>query len=133
MTIDMSKFISHHRIFYHHTDAAQVVYYAAYLHLLEEARSEFLLSKGLSMPDYLKAGMSFPVVRVEIDYRASACYGDHIAITTAVDRIGNTSIAFAQEITRQNTSLVLAKTIWVCVGPDLKKILVPDDMRKALQ
>ncbi len=128
----MSTFISHHRIFYHHTDAAQVVYYGTYLHLLEEARSEFLLNNGLNMTDYLKGGISFPVVHVEIDYRASARYGDHLQIATVIDRIGHTSVAFVQEITRQDVLLVCAKTIWVCLGPQLKKIPVPDDMRKAL-
>jgi len=39
------------QIYYHDTDAGGVVYYGRYLNYLEEARTEFLVQRGLPGPE----------------------------------------------------------------------------------
>ncbi|MFA5388333.1 MAG: YbgC/FadM family acyl-CoA thioesterase [Candidatus Omnitrophota bacterium] len=120
------------KIYYHDTDAGGVVYYANYLRHLEEARSEFCLSKGVDIPVYSREGVLFPVVRVEIDYKSPARYGDVIRIFTAIEKIGFSSIRFRQEIKKGELTLVNAMTVLACVNEAMKPIAMPDRIKKEL-
>lgn len=128
----MQSFHIERKIYYHHTDAEGVVYYANYLQFLEEGRSQFLLHGGINTSNYLKQGIIFPVVHIEIEFKSPARYGETVKIQTRIDHIGNSSIHFIQEIMKGDTILVKAKTVWACVGNDFKSILVPDDFKKTL-
>jgi len=119
-------------MYYHNTDSGGVVYYGNYFLLLEEGRVEFLLNKGVSTAEYASEGIVFPVVCVDIKYKSPARYGDVVKIFTRVEKIGNTSMHFVQEIKRDEKLLVEAKTVWACVGPDFQTITVPDKIRKAI-
>jgi acyl-CoA thioesterase FadM len=70
---------------------------------------------------------------VEINYLSPGRYGDIFQIFTQVERIGNSSIHFVQEIQKDKTILVTAKIIWVCLGKDHKAKPVPREIRHALQ
>ncbi len=120
-------------VYYHHTDAGGVVYYAAFLAFLEEGRSAFCLERGLSLPHLSREGVGFPVVHFEADYRLPGRYGDALRITTRVERIGNSSLHFRQVITRGPEVLLEAKTVWACMGKDLAAQPVPDAIRRALE
>jgi acyl-CoA thioester hydrolase len=109
-----------------------VVYYAAYLEHLEEGRSEFLASKGVDLVQYSREGIVFPVVRIEVDYKRPARYGDLVRICTSVEKIGNCSITFSQEIKREEEILIQAKIIWACVDNAMKPRRIPDPIKKAL-
>lgn len=128
----MSDFFIERRIYYHHTDAGGVMYYGNYFSLLEEGRVEFLRSRGVSTGEYAVKGIVFPVVSVDIKYKSPARYGDIVKIFTKVDKIGNSSMHFAQEIKRDDKLLVEAKTVWVCIGPDFKTVPVPAAIKKAI-
>ena len=90
----MDDFCIEKKIYYYDTDAGGVVYYANYLKYLEEGRTEFCLSKGVSMKDWADKGVIFPVVHVEIDYKFPAKYQDKLKIFTRVERVGNSSVQF---------------------------------------
>jgi acyl-CoA thioester hydrolase len=120
------------RVYYHHTDAGGIVYYATYLHFLEEGRFEFLKSQGLDTGVLAKEGILFPVVHVSIDYKSPARYGDVIRILTQVERVGKSSVHFAQEIRRGETLLVKATTVWACIGNEFKTRPLPEGLRDVL-
>lgn len=125
--------LEHHierKVFYHHTDAGGVVYYATYLHFLEEGRFEFLLSRGIDTSALAKQGIVFPVVHLSVDYKAPARYGDTIKIYSRVEKIGNSSVHFHQEIKREDVLLVKAATVWACVGRDFQARALPEEMTK---
>ena len=128
----MKESILRNKIYYHDTDAGGIVYYARYLEHLEEARSEMLADRGIVVSEYARKGVVFPVVHLEIDYKSPARYGDTIEIRTSVEKIGNASIQFHQNITRDGVTLIEAKTIWACVSLSMKPCRVPDEIRKAL-
>ena len=120
------------KIYYHDTDAGGVVYYANYLKHLEEDRSEFCLSKGISMVESAKEGVIFPVVHLEIDYKSPARYGDIVRVYTRIEKLGFSSIHFFQEIKNKDVLLVKAKTVWACVNEALKPIAIPDKIKQRL-
>ena len=119
------------KIYYHDTDAGGVVYYANYLKHLEEGRSEFCLSKGISMAESAKEGVIFPVVHLEIDYKSPARYGDIVRVYTRIEKLGFSSIHFFQEIKNKDVLLVRAKTVWACVNEALKPQPLPDKIKRA--
>lgn len=120
------------RIYYHDTDCGGVVYYANYLKHLEEGRTEFLRGIGIDTSEYAKRGILFPVVRIEIDYKAPARYGDLIEIRTSVEKIGNASVCFLQEIKRDGALLLMGKVVWACVDKDMKAKPVPEEIKEML-
>lgn len=121
------------KIYYHHTDCGGVVYYGKYLDFLEEARTEFLAEKGISVKELSDKGILFVVARQEIDYRAPAFYGDILEIDTRLTNISKVKFQFEYEIKNQKEKLISqAKTIMVCVGRDFKVKALPEQIKKKL-
>jgi len=121
------------RIYYHHTDCGGVVYYANYLKFLEEARTEFLEEKGISVKDLAAQGILFVVARQEIDYKSPAFYGDTLYIDTRITNTSRVKLEFEYEIKNQDGEIVcMAKTVMVCVGSDFKPQAIPEDIQKKL-
>jgi acyl-CoA thioester hydrolase len=125
----MNKF----RIYYHHTDCGGVVYYGTYLKFLEEARSDFLEEKGLSLKKLAEEGTLFVVARQEIDYKYPAFYADTLTVETRIGQVSGVRIEFLNEIKNQDRRLIAkARTILVCVGQDLKPKSLPETVRSRL-
>jgi acyl-CoA thioester hydrolase len=120
------------KIYYHHTDAGGVVYYGRYLDFFEEARTEYLHNNGVFVPEYMKKGIVFVVVRIEVDYKRPARYGDEITVSARIGKLGNASIEFLQEIKKEDTVLVAAKAVLACIGSDFKAKPLPIEMKQAL-
>ncbi len=121
------------KIFYHHTDSAGVVYYANYLHFLEEARTEFLAEKGIIIKDLIQAGSFFVVSRQELDYRVPAQYGDILEITTEIKEISGVRITLEHKIRKDNIILVAqARTTLAYIGGDFRPKPIPREMREKI-
>jgi len=117
------------KIYYHHTDCGGVVYYANYLNFLEEARTEFLAQKGVSIKDLAEDGTMFVVARQEIDYKYPAVYGDILEVATLINGTSGVRVNFEHEIKNQEERLIVkAKTVLVCVGKDLKPKSIPEQI-----
>jgi acyl-CoA thioester hydrolase len=121
------------KIYYHHTDAGGVVYYANYLKFLEEARTGFLAQKGISVKELAQSGTLFVVARQEIDYKSPAFYADTLEVQTWVSNMSAAKMEFTARILKQDNQLVSqAKTILVCVDKNLKPKSIPDDIRNRI-
>ncbi len=121
------------KIYYHHTDCGQVVYYAKYLEFLEEARTEFFEDKGISIKELIKQGILFVVARQEIDYKAPAFYADTLYIDTRTTNISRVKLEFEYEIKNQNQQTVcMARTVMVCVDSHFKPQAIPEEMRNKI-
>jgi len=121
------------KIYYHHTDCGQVVYYAKYLEFLEEARTEFFEGKGISIKELAKQGVSFVVARQEIDYKSPAFYADILSIDTRVTEVGWVKLDFTYEMKNQNSQIVCtARTVMVCVNGNFKPQTIPEEIRDKL-
>ena len=122
------------RIYYEDTDAGGVVYYANYLRYFERARTEYLRERGLSVGELATQGCIFPVVRLEVDYRAPARHDDLLRIETCVLEVGKTSFTVGQHAVRavDGKLLVDAKVTLVCVNPRMKARRLPEELLQAL-
>ncbi|MGM0633902.1 MAG: acyl-CoA thioesterase, partial [Pseudomonadota bacterium] len=81
-------------------DLQGVVNHARYLHYLEHARHEFLVSSGLDFATLTAEGVIVVVVRAEVDYRLSLRSGDRMRISVAPRRRSRIRLDFHQTITR---------------------------------
>ena len=118
------------KIYYYDTDCGGVVYYGNYLKFLEEARTEFLANKGVSVNELTKQGVWFVVSRQELDYRHPAYYADILTIETKLNRISAVRMEFEYELKNQSgVILSFAKTTLVCVNKNFKPRAIPEDVR----
>jgi acyl-CoA thioester hydrolase len=105
------------KIYYEDTDCGGVVYYANYLRYMERARTEYLASRGYEVKKLMDEGTVFMVLRVEIDYRAPARYGDTIEIVTWVSEVSRITVNFRHTMKDKATGRVLvecmAKLVYV--------------------
>ena len=122
------------RIYYEDTDAGGVVYHANYLGYLERGRTEYLRGRGVSVKELADLGQIFPVVRLEIDFRAPAELDDLLTVSTEVRRVGRTSFTLRQQIMRplDERLLVDALITLVCVRPGMKARRLPEALIHAL-
>lgn len=128
----MAESLMKKKIYYHDTDAGGVVYYANYLKHLEEGRTEFCAERGLDTGRLFEEGVAFVVVRVEVDYKAPARYGDTLTVRTRIDRMGNSSLDFIQEAEREGKLLIRARTVWACVNRDFRPQRIPEEIKTKL-
>lgn len=117
-------------IYYEDTDCGGVVYYANYLRYMERARTEYLASKGLSVKRLMDEGAIFMVLRVEIDYKSPARYGDTIEVETWVRDATRATMIF-EHIMREKASqrvLVECRARMVFVDAKAKPKRLPQDI-----
>ena len=83
------------RIYYEDTDAGGVVYHAQYLHFMERARTEFLLSLGYknTMHD-----VAFIVREANIEWLFPARLYDQIEVLTEIKSANRLKVIFAHEV-----------------------------------
>lgn len=122
------------QIFYHDTDAGGVVYYANYLKYMEEARTIFLDSKGLSIQKLHQQGFLYAVRKCEIAYKSPARYGDIITCETILEKISAAQMIFNQKIFLKSNHLLLVEaTVYlVSLNKDFKPTPIPDNLRELL-
>lgn len=123
------------RVYYEDTDAGGVVYHARYLHFFERARTEFMRDQGVSVGELHNMGSVFPVVRLEIDYRAPAVLDDLLRVETQVLEVGKSSFTLGQQVIRalDGKLLVDGKVTLVCVGPGMKAKRLPENLVQVLR
>ena len=121
------------RIYYHHTDAGGVVYYANYLHFFEESRTELFRQKGIDLKELSAQGVMFVVCRQEVDYRHPAFYADELKIETIVAKAQGVRIEFAHNVVNQKGEAICsARTVMACVSSELRPKPIPEDIKSKL-
>jgi acyl-CoA thioester hydrolase len=123
------------RIYYEDTDAGGVVYHANYIKYLERARTEYFRCHGFNVAELAGNGFVFPVVRLEIDFKAPALHDDLLFVTTTPNRVGGSSFTLSQKIVRQNDGKLLAEGLvtLACINPAFKARRIPLEIRRMLE
>ncbi|HLF18532.1 MAG TPA: YbgC/FadM family acyl-CoA thioesterase [Candidatus Omnitrophota bacterium] len=121
-------------IYYHDTDAGGVVYYANYLKYMEEARTEFMDKKGVSIKELHREGFLYAVRQCSITYKQPARYGDVIRCTTELKKMTAAQLFFNQKIFDKKTGnlLVEAEVALVSLDKDFKAAAIPEHIRARL-
>jgi acyl-CoA thioester hydrolase len=122
------------RVYYEDTDVGGVVYHANYLKYFERGRTEFLRQRGLAVGELHRAGFIFPVIRMEIDFRAPALHDDLLRVETSVREVGKATFTVAQKVLRPADGRLLAEAmvILACIGPTLRPKRLPTELLMTL-
>lgn len=123
------------RVYYEDTDAGGMVYHSNYLKFFERGRTEYFRDRGVSVGEMARRGFVFPVVHLEIDYRAPALHDDLLRVETVVLEIRKSSFTLAQQVLRVIDGKLLAegKVILACVGPGMKPKRLPEEIIQAIK
>jgi acyl-CoA thioester hydrolase len=122
------------RIFYHDTDAGGVVYYGNYLKYLEEARTEFLEERGLSVKIFKERGLMYAVRYCNVKYCSPARYGDILICDAKLKKATAAQLIFDQQIHDKQTRhlIVDAEVSIVCLTDKFKASVIPDDLKELI-
>ena len=119
-------FIHNVKIYYEDTDSGGVVYYANYLKYFERARTEALLTIGLSN---LKIKDEFNCLIIvkscNIEYKKSAYLEDNLTIKSYISSVTKTSFVMDQSIYKDDVLIVDAKIHLVFVNKKGKPSKIP--------
>ena len=110
------------RVKYHETDQMGVVHHANYLHMFEEARTEYLRQKGISYRELEEAGVILPVVELNCNYRQPAVYDDLLTIEVEVENLKRVRVSFSYQVKRDDNLLVTASSVHPFVDEDFKPL-----------
>jgi len=125
------KFHYQVKVYYEDTDAGGVVYYANYLKFLERARTEALLSIGLSNTKIKKKFGALIIVKsCNIEYKKSARLEDELNIETHIISLKKTSLIMKQLIMLEKKLITDAEIHLVFVNSEGKPEKIPDKMIK---
>ena len=107
---------------------------AIYLNYLEAARVELLLNAELGLVHRIERRDVMPMlVRVEINYRKPAQFGDVLTIKHGLAHMGTKSFHLAYTIDDQNELRVAdGKVVMVLLGGAGTPIAIPDQIRGVL-
>lgn len=97
------------RVRFYETDGMRVVYHGNYANWLEEARVEYLRTAGITLDDWMREGIVFPIVDLHIRYLQSARYDDDVTVRTWLTHIDRAKLIFEYEIVRDATGELLVR------------------------
>jgi 4-hydroxybenzoyl-CoA thioesterase len=97
-------------------DPAGIAYYPNLVNFLHEAFEDFFRGHvGRSFPDVYAEGISFPTVKLEMEFVSPVRYGDSVDVAVAVERIGRSSVQTRYEGSVQGRPVFHARSIAVVV------------------
>ena len=122
------------RIYFHDTDAGGIVYYGNYLKYLEEARTEFLEKKGLSVAMFKERGLIYAVRKCSIVYRSPARYAETLLCSATLKKITAAQLIFDQTIHEKQSGRLVAEAevTLACLDKDFKPVQIPEDLKTQL-
>jgi acyl-CoA thioester hydrolase len=123
------------RVYYQHTDAAGVVYHGNYLDFMECARTELMQSLGFDLGHLARdEHLLFMVHSAQITYHRPARLNDMLLVGARLRALGRARLVFAQEVKREEVTLVSAEVTLACVDARTRKpIGVPEAIRRKLE
>lgn len=117
---------------YADTDAAGILYFAAWFPWMERMSTEVWFDRGLRHDQLLnRFGVQFVVRATTCDYLAVVRPYDEVDIEMALARIGRRSFRFAFTMTRACDATVVARATFtlVCVDRAGRSVPVPPELR----
>ena len=128
------EYLSEIKIRGYHADFYGHVNNARFLEFFEEGRWA-KLENVLDLRQLVKKGLVFLVVNINVNYRRAVAVGETVLVGTAVERIGNKSVALKQEIVFKETKEVAADAIVTFVIQDAggKAVLVEGELLQEIR
>lgn len=131
--VGMVQSFSEIRVRYSETDAMGVAHHASYVPWLEQARIELLDHLGLPYRELESAGVSMPVVSLEIQYRAPCRFHDLLRIEVEVTEQPRARMTVHYRILNDGILVATATTVLAFVTPQGRPIRPPQDLTRIFQ
>jgi acyl-CoA thioester hydrolase len=128
----MKKNMYSTRIYYQDTDAGGVVYFANYLRFFEKSWFEYLLSIGISLPEWEKLGTYVLIKTAFLDLLEKLKYGDIVSVNSSLKEVKNAYFVLMHTVSRDGKTITRGETKMVCVDSNGKPKRIPEDFKKRL-
>src|SRR6266403_179516 len=136
------RFIIEERVRWGDVDAANIIFYGAYIRFFEIA--ETVLFRSVGMPYgkiFEELDIWLPRVHLECDFHRPARLDDLLEVSVYAGKIGRTSLRLNFEVRRKTEDGTIEKDLmatahFVLVSTnriDLKPIPLPEELRRALE
>jgi len=123
------------KVRYSEVDCQRIVYNSHYLTYFDISLSE-MLENCFNQDEYIKnTSNDFHTVGVQMNFKSPARLNDQLEVYTGVEKLGNSSMTFIQEIYRVGSDEILnsASITWVNTNQkSMKSATIPDDIRTKL-
>lgn len=123
------------KVRYSEVDCQRIVYNSHYLTYFDISLSE-MLEDCFNQDEYIKnTNNDFHTVGVQMNFKSPARLNDQLEVYTGVEKLGNSSMKFIQEIYRVGSDEILnsANITWVNTNQkSMKSATIPDDIRTKL-
>ena len=122
------------KIRYSDCDPQGIVFNGNYARYWDDALTDWFEEAGFGGLGLGDTGVDVVAARLEIDFKASAVFGDMLETSLEVERFGNTSMTVGFTTRRgDGTVVVEGKEVLVFVDPEeFRPVAVPDEIRDAL-
>jgi acyl-CoA thioester hydrolase len=115
-------------------DQYGIVYHSNYLKYFERARTEWLLSKGLTLTQLIEENCCFVIRRATIDFTRSLKLHDRFTIDCQINNTTRTTLLFKQVITECTSNIISceAEIKLVTINTEGKIIKIPPAIKDIL-
>ena len=129
-TPDSSAFAHRIRVRYCETDRMSVAHHGSYVAWFEEARTEWMRSRGKTYRDMEDAGFLLQIVDMQIRYLRPIDYDDEILIHVSVKERAKASFTLAYEVRRADDGglTTTGSTKLACMGKDGRPKRLPAEL-----
>ena len=99
------------KVRFNDTDTMGVVHFKNYMVYFDDGFVSFMnsIKNKRNIEEMIHDGLACGVKHVDITYEGSAIFGDYIIVKTRIKDIGNKSITFIHELTKELDNTLLAK------------------------
>jgi len=99
------------KVRFNDTDSMGVVHFKNYMVYFDDGFVSFMnsIKNKRTIEEMIHEGLACGVKHVDITYEGSAIFGDYVIVKTKIKDIGNTSITFIHELSKESDNTLLAK------------------------
>ncbi len=124
------------KIRYSDCDPQGIVFNGNYARYWDDAVTDWFEDLGLGEPGMGGHGVDVVAARIEMDFKASASFGDVIETSIGVEQLGNTSMTVTFTTRRQSDDVVVTEGREIIVFVDeetFRPTPIPDGIRRLLE
>jgi YbgC/YbaW family acyl-CoA thioester hydrolase len=131
-------FRTRRRIEFVDTDMAGIVHFSNFFRFMEAAEVDFLRDLGLSVVlEWEGQPIGFPRVSASCDYLKPARFQDVLEITVSVRRVGEKSVTYGFEFSKDSADIARGQVTCVCcrrlADHHYESMVIPPGIRAALE
>jgi len=99
------------KVRFNDTDTMGVVHFKNYMVYFDDGFVSFMnsIKNKRNIEEMIHEGLACGVKHVDITYEGSAIFGDYVIVKTRIKDIGNKSITFIHELSKESDNTLLAK------------------------